>query len=313
MAENIHTLYWGRLIQGCGLAACAALWRSIVRDAYPSSKAMAQVGGYLSCCFTAAVMIGPFIGGWLQHYVNWHANFLALLLWTIVVIGCVVFILQESHTASSKHRFTLRFLVQSYGELIRNRLFMTFSAISFFSYGGLLAWLTSGPVIIIHQLGFSPAVFGCLLLLSGLSTGLGGVAGSRMAQHHPLLRSFITGLGLMILAGLVIVTSHLTIGDNIYSIMISAILYAFGSTLIFLNCFALGFEDVGHIAGYASSLYASIQLLGGVVSTWLMAHISSHDSLPMGLMFILSGGISILVYGASVCFADHQVSGDQQH
>ena len=85
-------------------------------------------------------------------------------------------------------------------------------------------------------------------------------------------------------------------GLNLIAIMVGALIFIIGSTFIFMNCFALGFENVGHIAGYAGSLYACIQMLGGVCFTALVGYFSTYSPVPMGLIFIGCGVLSFVVY-----------------
>ena len=70
----------------------------------------------------------------------------------------------------------------------------------------------------------------------------------------------------------------------------------FGSTFVFLNCFALGFKQVGEIAGYAGSLYACIQLMGGFIFSGLLGFINSTHTAPMAWMFVLSSILSAMIY-----------------
>lgn len=55
------------------------------------------------------------------------------------------------------------------------------------------------------------------------------------------------------------------------------LLFIIKSTFIFMDHFPLVFENVGHIAGCAGSLYASIQLLGGTVFASLLGAIPMED------------------------------------
>ena len=80
--------------------------------------------------------------------------------------------------------------------------------------------------------------------------------------------------------------------------MLAAIIFCFGSTLVFLNCFALSFEHVAHIAGYAGSVYACIQLLGGFIFTAILGWINTSSVIPMAWMFVTSGLLSFVLYVA---------------
>ena len=59
---------------------------------------------------------------------------------------------------------------------------MGFSLVALLTYGGLFAWLTAGPAILIHGLHVSPSHFGMLIILTGLSTGASGIAGGKTVK-----------------------------------------------------------------------------------------------------------------------------------
>ena len=294
-ADSINLLLVGRFIQGAGLAACTALWRSIFRDLY-DTKAMAKISGYLVAGITVSLILSPLIGGFIQQYIGWRANFIVLLVWMLIVLLVLVLLFKESSLHHGAHRLNLRFLVGSYVEILSNRSFVTFSLMSFLCYGALLSWLTAGPVILIRGVGIPPSIFGILMIITGITTGVSGIIGGKITHKFQLISIVMMGLGLIVFAGVFLIIAYYMIGLNLIAIMVSALLFIIGSTFVFMNCFALGFKDVGHIAGYAGSLYACIQMLGGVCFTAVLGNLSTYSPVPMGLMFIGCGILSFLVY-----------------
>ncbi len=294
-AQNIHVLQAGRFIQGCGLGACAALWRPVFRDTF-SGEALARIGSYFVIILTVSVMISPFIGGYFEQYLGWRSTFIFLFCWMIIVLLLLLSIFKETSQHHGKHRLSFKFVFQSYAELLGNRVFMGFSLMSFLAYGGLITWLTAGPVVLIHGAGISPVAYGYLMILSGIGTGMGGFVNGKLTKKISLPSIVFIGMSLMTLSGIIMLLSYYMFGLNIYVVIIPAIIFTFSSTFIFINCFALGFENVGHIAGYAGSLYACIQLLGGVLFSAILGALNTNSPISMGSIFLLSGMMTFLTY-----------------
>ena len=287
-ANTIHILQLGRFIQGCGLGACASLWRSIFRDTY-SGADLARVSSYLVNLVTLSVIISPFIGGYFEQYLGWRSTFVFLLCWMTLVLLVVVFLFKETSQHHHKDRLSRRFIVKAFIDLLSNRCFMSFSLIVFLAYGGLLSWLIAGPIVFIHTMGLSPVSFGHLMILSGLSTALGGLVNGQLTKKLSMSALMVVGMCLMIVAGFAMLLGYILVGLYVSVILIPAMIFIFGSTFVFMNCFALAFDNVGHVAGYAGSLYSFIQLLGGVVFGVVLAHVNTKTPVPMAVMFTVSG------------------------
>jgi DHA1 family bicyclomycin/chloramphenicol resistance-like MFS transporter/DHA1 family 2-module integral membrane pump EmrD-like MFS transporter len=294
-AANIHMLYIGRFIQGCGLGACAALWRSIFRDAY-SGDALTRIGSYFVIAMTLAAILAPFAGGFIQQHLGWRYNFVILFAWTAIILLKVCFIFKETSEHHGKHRSNVAFIAGTYYSLPKDPTFIGFCLIALLTYGGLFAWLTAGPVILIHGLHLQPSEYGTLVILTGLSTGLSGYIGGKLIKNFSSISLFIFGLLVMVLAGALILMTEPLIGTKVITIIIAAMLYAFGSTFVFLNCFSLGFKNVGKVAGYAGSLYSCIQLCGGFIFSGLLSYLNSSNPKPLAWMFIASGAASLALY-----------------
>jgi Bcr/CflA subfamily drug resistance transporter len=294
-ASGIVMLQWARLLQGCGLGACSALWRSVFRDQY-SGKALVRMSAYLLNCVVLSVILAPLLGGYLQSCLGWRASFVFVSLWMLIVLLIMSMLFQETSEHHGRHRLKLAFIVQTYLSLLAHRVFMGYALIAFAAYGGLFTWLTAGPVVLIHSLGLSPVVYGYVMIFSGLATALSGFVNRRLTVFLSLHSILLLGVFLMLVAGIAMFIANVLFGLTVYVVVIFAVIFVFASTLVFMNCFALGFEPVGHIAGYAGSLYACIQMLGGVVFGVILAHVNTHTAVPMALLFAASAVFSYVAY-----------------
>ena len=291
---SIHELQWGRLLQGAGVGASSALWRSIFRDRF-SGKTMVRLSGYLVNIVVLSLIIAPILGGHLQEKWGWQANFLFLLLWMMIIMLVLYFFLPETNQYHHKSRSSLRFILKTYQSLLCDIRFMLFSSLSFICYGGLVIWLATSPIILIHHLGLRPSHFGYLMMVTGLGTGLSGWANNRLIKSISLENIILIGAGLIGTAGVAFILLYISLGLNTWSILAPGIAMILGSTLIFMNAFGLAFAQVGTIAGYASALYACIQLAGGVVFSAIVSHLNNSTPVVMGGFLTIIGLLAAIV------------------
>jgi DHA1 family bicyclomycin/chloramphenicol resistance-like MFS transporter/DHA1 family 2-module integral membrane pump EmrD-like MFS transporter len=240
--------------------------------------------------------VAPFLGGYFQQYLGWHATFIFLLGWIVFVTAVILFCFKETSQHHGKHRLNLTFIGSAYAELLSSRKFMGFCLCVFLSYGGLFTWMTAGPVILIHGAHISPVMFGYLMILTGIAMALGGIVNAKLVAKVGTARLMTVGWSLMVVAGVLTLLGKYLWGITSYDIIIPAMIFIFGTSFIFSNAVAGAFTPFGHIAGYAGSLYNGIQLLGGAVFSAYLSHLNTSSQLPMAWMFIASGVLAWLAF-----------------
>ena len=91
LAPNMHVLLICRAMQGLVAGASTSLSRAVVRDAYQGVEAQ-RLMARVMLIFSIAPAIAPVIGGGLQAWFGWRANFWFLALFgAVLVVSCCVF------------------------------------------------------------------------------------------------------------------------------------------------------------------------------------------------------------------------------
>src|SRR5690606_933890 len=98
-APNIETLLVCRALQA--FAACGmVLARAIVRDTAEPADAASRLG-YVMMCMTAAPMVGPMIGGFLDEIYGWKASFYMMGAFGVIAIVVIYKDLGETNPYKS--------------------------------------------------------------------------------------------------------------------------------------------------------------------------------------------------------------------
>jgi Bcr/CflA subfamily drug resistance transporter len=294
LAKNIDMLLLGRLIQGAGAGACSALFRSIARDVF-SGEALSKAVAICSNFVIFSVVAAPFIGGVIQQYFNWRVVFLMLVVYTIFSWLVVKFLFKETSQHHNKDRLKLGFVFKTYVGLFANRHFMSYSLCVFLAMGGLMSWIVSGPVILIKLLGISPAEFGTLTVFAGMMMFFANMTNIRLVKKIGMEKTIRAGLSIMLFAGVLMLALKFLLPMGVLVVLIPAMIFIFGATLIWPNTFALAFGPLAHIAGYAGSVYGFIQVFGGAVFGLIISHIAEQSQLPLACMLIVSAVGAIVV------------------
>jgi Bcr/CflA subfamily drug resistance transporter len=295
-ATEIKWLILGRIIQGLGAGSCSSLWRSIFRDVFHGDD-LAKYSSWMAILITFIVPAVPVLGGFLQHYIGWRANFGFLLVYSISTLFSILFIFQETSAHHHPQRLKTSFIAQTFKTLLFSRIFMGYTLMVFFCYGAFFSWIAIAPALLIKQIGLSPVQFGwCLFILSLSAMGLAGMINGKILKRMGARRMIYLGFILMFLAGCLMFIGQLMIGVNFYAIVLPVFLFNFGVSFIWPNAFAGAFTPFGTIAGYVGSLYSFFQLGGGAIIGSITAHLPAHSQFPLSIIFTATPIISWTLY-----------------
>ncbi len=295
-APSIHALIVGRVIQGLGAGACAALWRTVFRDCFTGEE-LAKYGSYLAIFIMFIVPVAPALGGYFEHYIGWRANFTFMAIYTIVALIAITLGFKETHAEANKSSIKLSNIISGYGELIKSPIFVGITLCVFLCYGALFAWLAAGPVLLIKTVGLTPVEFGWFTFLGcGGAYALAGWFNGRLVKKFSMNSMMRFGWSVMILSSLLLALSYFVWGVTALGIMLPGVLFYFGSTFIWPNAFASAFTPFGHIAGYAGALYGFMLMSGGGAIGMIAAHMPDTNQLPLAWVIFLTAIISWVLY-----------------
>jgi len=295
-AQTIECIIGGRFIQGCGAGASAALWRSVFRDIY-NGEELAKYGSYLVILIMFIVPAAPALGGYLQEYFGWHANFIFMAVYSIAALLALWSGFKETNQHYHPERLKWHYILKTYYSLLSNKIFLGTTLSTFLSYGALFSWFIVGPVLLIEGVGLSAVEFGWLSCLGGGGVyALAGILNGKFVSHFGISFMMRLGFSIMALSGIILVLGKLFYGLNVWSIAIPSLLFYFGSTFIWPNAFATAFTPFGKIAGYAGALYGFMQISGGAIVSWIVSYLPTNNQIPLGSIFVLCSVLAWLIF-----------------
>jgi fucose permease len=100
----------------------------------------------------------------------------------------------------------------------------------------------------------------------------------------------------MTVAGVTMLGFRLMGYVNVFVIIAPTMLLLFAIPLIFNNAFAGAFQPFPHIAGMAGALFASISILGGAISSSILALIADESQYPIAFVILVCALTAHLVY-----------------
>lgn len=298
LAQDLTTLTVLRFLQALGGCAEIVVARAIVRDLFDDRQS-ARIFSQLMLVMGVAPIVAPIVGGYLAVHWGWHAIFWMLALASLALFLFTWFFFDESLPKHRRVRHSLSGVLGTYKGLLKDRLFMSYTAIVSLASTGLFAYVGGSSFIfqeIYHipeqrfYLYFGPIAAGLISM-----SQVNGV----LVYRYPLARILRWALLGSATAGVVLLASALTGIGGFWGIYLPLWCFMASLGLVFANATVLAMSAQGHIAGNASALIGSAQFalsaIGGIVVSVLESPASAYPALPMAATIALCAAVALAV------------------
>ena len=289
LAPSIAVLIVARVIQGAGAGAVAILPRAIIRDLFQGREARLQLAA-VSIVFSVAPLIGPTfgagllaIGPWRLIYATMAAVAVTLGLFTLTTLG-------ESHHAKMRRSLRPATIVAGYSRALTNRMCGGFSLIVGFVFAGLFAYVNVSPLLFIGGYGVSQAGFGGLFAMTASGVIAGSLLNTWLVRRHASPRAVLdAALGVIALAGLAVLAAGVGGHPPLAFVIAPVMVYIAAFGLVMPNAVHEAIHPLPDIAGIASAVLVSAQMLFGALGGSLAAALY-RDASPLAIGLVMSAG-----------------------
>jgi len=290
LAPSIAVLIVSRIAQGVGAGTVAVLPRAIIRDLFEGRQARLQLAA-VSIVFSVAPLIGPTIGAGLLAVGPWR-----LIYATHAVVGATLGALafarlDESHDAGKRRSLRPQTIVAGYRRALTNRMCGGFSLIVGLVFAGLFAYVNVSPLLFIAGYGVSAARFGGLFAMTASGVVLGSLINTWLVRRHASPRAVLdAALGAIALAALtVLIASVLDGRPPLVFVIAPVMVYISAFGLVMPNAVHEAIHPLPDIAGVASAVLMSAQMLSGAIGGSLAASLYRGGS-PLAIGVVMSAG-----------------------
>jgi DHA1 family bicyclomycin/chloramphenicol resistance-like MFS transporter len=291
LSSSIGMLLFFRALQGLLAGVGMVLGRAIIRDCYHGHEAQRLMSRVLMI-FAVAPAVAPIIGGWLQTWFGWRANFWFLAgLGLTLFLACVRF-LPETHPPHARSRFAPAPLIAAYRHVAGNVRFLLLAGAAAINFAGFFIYVLSAPAFIYRHLGLNEHQFAWLFMSGVVGMMVGAYVSGRLAGRISPERAVGLGYAIMFAAALYNVLYYVWFPPQLPWSIIHQGLYAVGMsiampaiTLLLLDLFPRNRGMAASLQGFVHSLLSALN--AGLASPWLSG---SAALLAGGMLGLLTAG-----------------------
>ena len=274
LAPSMALLIVCRSVQGAAMGAGVMCARAIVRDLYTPLQGARVMSKGLTGLGIIACVSAP-LGGLLSDLFNWRVALLALAVFSAVCLTLVALRFRETRPACQRSTLKPAALLHTWLSILRHPTFLTFSALSAASYGGLFTFLAASSFVFIRVLGLSMTEYGFVMFLNSLLYVVGTIVCRRLLPKVGVPRAIAIAGVLSLTGGTAMGVLALAGFQSVWAIMLPQCLYMLAHG-IHQPCSQSG--AVGpfpQAAGVASALNGfGMTLAAFAMGTWLGTHIN---------------------------------------
>lgn len=294
-ANGIITLTIGRFLQGVGVCSLNVSSFSILTDLY-TYKNRTQIMNKISMFSNLAPLIGPVVGGYVFVYCGWRANFLVIFLLGAASVYGLWLKLPESNLNLNPNALKLRYIYINYLSLLRNKYFLKHLIPYCLLLGGLIAYITAAPFIIIHELKIPPQFFGYTQLPIFIAYTLGSLYLGRVKEEARIKQLLERGMQLVFFAGLLVLITNCAVGDHLLSIIIPMALYVLGFSLCASPLISEVMMSVGELKGYGAAFLGFGMATSCMLSSLLVGILYTGSGLSIASLLFVMVAIALTIY-----------------
>ena len=280
MAPTIGWLIAARAFQGLGGAVLMVVPRAIVRDMHTGTEAT-KLMAMIMLVISVSPMLAPLAGSGLIALGDWHIIFWVLAFVALLSLGLVGAVLPETLPVEHRVKVNLANLWHGTKVLLRDPVFMGLTLIGGFGFSSFMVFIASAAFVYTEEFGLSPTGFSVAFAINALGFfGASQLAGPLGEKYGilPVMRWAVIGF-----AGFAV--TLLLIGfagfASLYVIMAGLFLANACLGLILPTTMVVALDPHGDIAGLASSLGGTLQMVTGGVMVVITGLFFDGTAVPM--------------------------------
>jgi MFS transporter, DHA1 family, multidrug resistance protein len=268
--------------------------RAIVRDMRTGHEAT-RIMSLLMLIVSISPILAPLTGSFIIGAFGWRAVFGVLT--GVAIVGVLLAATQLAETRPARHRSdsTWRSAFNAYRLLLIDPMFIGLSFIGAFGISSFFIYIGSASFVFINHYALSPTLFSLCFALNAVSFFAFSQMTARLTARFglaPVIRVAVSGFA----SATAILAVLMTLGADSLPLMMGFLFVGYGCLgVVIPTASVLALERHGAIAGTASALMGSIQLVTGAAVLAVAGLFAEGAPQPMVIGIAACGVAAFLV------------------
>ncbi|MCB1388153.1 MAG: multidrug effflux MFS transporter [Rhodobacteraceae bacterium] len=293
IAPDLGTLVAARALQALGAATLMAVPRAVIRDMASGPEA-ARMMAAIMIVISVSPMLAPLTGSAVLAVGGWRTIFGVLAAASVVSLALIALVLPETLAPQNRQPVRAGAMLDGARRLLTDRRFMGLTMIGGFGMASFFVFLATASFVYTREFGLSPTGFSVAFAINAIGfVGASQLAG-RLSARFGMQRVITVAVGgfagatvLLALGGWAGLASLPVIVGGLF--VANAFL-----GLVIPTAMVLALDPHPDIAGLASSLGGTIQMLTGGAMIALTGLVVDNSATGMTVAIALCGVLAML-------------------
>lgn len=301
LSFNFSLITIGRIFQGISSAIIISSTLTLIISNYPASGRGIPLSA-MSSASGIGMALGPIIGGFLIHYLNWRSIFLLNIVICFLALYLIHNFIYKGAIKNIRKRSSLK--VSRYtlfdNQLLKNKGFIIACFFAFIAYFCLLSWLFIVGIYLQRSYGLTPLFAGIALLPFSISYFITSVFIGKIKGNYNFKK--IISIGFIFSAIGLFVFTFITEKQNYFILLPGFILFSIGFVTINLSSMKFALNSIEpQQAGIASGNAMMLRWLGGAIGVFTMSKVFSWESENGSAVNYVQGLHVTMLYLFAIC------------
>lgn len=280
LSASVGWLIAFRVIQGIGAAAGMVIPRAVIRDLHTGPEAM-RLMSLVILVFSVSPILAPLTGSGLILLFGWRAVFVAVTVTAVAGFIMIVFALPETRPPVERIDASIGNALAGFASLLCHKHFLGLTFIGGLGMASFFAFLAGSSFIYIERFGLTPTQYS--FAFSANAAGFIGASqfASQLGTRFGMAR--VVRMAISTCSALTLILFAITAsGIESFTALVVLLFLAFACLgLVIPATMVLALEEHGPIAGMASALGGTLQMVTGGVMIVILSQFFDGTALPM--------------------------------
>ncbi len=283
-----------RFAQGLSGAGGVVLSRAIACDLFRGAELTSFMAVLIAIQSVAPIM-APLLGGGLAILGGWHAVFVFLTIFGLLLVCLCAWRLPETLLPEARRPGGVFASLRYTGKLFKEKAFMCFAGVQGFTMAGFFGYVAASPFIFQDMYGFSHTAYAMIFGANALSLSLMAVITGRLARRVKEEKLLVAGNVLRWIACLIVLVVTIVRPASPWPLIAALYCMITLQGVTFATSFTLGIaaQDVG--AGAASGVIGVAAFIFGAFSSPLVGLAGPETAVPLGIVCAVTGTATLLL------------------
>lgn len=293
-ASTIETLTAFRFLQGLGAAVTMVIPRAIIRDLHTGTEAT-RLMALIMMVISVSPMLAPLAGSGVIHVWSWRAIFVILSIAAVASLFLTGFLLPETLKEENRVPVNLRNLLRGAKTLMTDVKFMGLTFIGGFGLASFFVFLASASFVYTGQFGLTPVGFSLAFAINAIGFFAASQLAANFGERFGMAKTVFGAVSGFLFFTVILLILTLSGFGTLYVIVGLLFLANACMGLIIPTTMVMALDDHGEIAGLASSLGGTLQMLTGGVMVLLAGPFFDGSATPMVAAIAVCGVFAFIL------------------